>query len=350
VRSESRRAPPSRDPERAQGEPRERETDEPRPRSLPTARGGKLAVPPMCARAHARRGRLRQAPNGRLVLGQRDRARPHPGLRPSRRGVRPRSRAVYPAPRRRNLVAARIPLGSTRRRASPGKPRARHGLRRNMRRRRCGRTCARRGLDLLRAAGNLFRRGRLRPGRRIGGTALTRRKQGERIDVPVWLCGQANSEVHGRHARCLSVKLRRGEHVPLSDGRARAHGEGAEVQERDRVTVLGPQGDRPSASGNRSCEGDYARDRREHLLTRSRGDVDAPMLPGLVGVAVDVEGSKYRAGDGPAPGRRRGGPGQRPDGRHQGCPAAASVARSENHAATVSGPSAVVKIVYNEPR
>jgi hypothetical protein len=346
------RSPPAVDCERARGETGERQADEPGPPSIAIACLPALAAVHLRTRAHARSNRSGRVSSRGLLRDRRDRPRPRRGLRPCRVSMPPCKGHVRPVPWPwpwRFGVAGVRPRGIWRG-TRPPESGLRQGCRRHVRRRGRRGACARRRLELLRGAGERLRRGRLGSGPGVGSASLAGRKQGQRVDISVRLGGEPNSEVDGRHAHFRTGELGRSDHVPLLQPSACAHGDGAQMQERDRIAVLGPQGDRPSAAGNRSCERDHTRDGCEHFLSRRRRDVDAPMLPGPIRVSVDVERLEDRAGDGPAPGRCRGGRRQRAHGRDQQRTAAASVVSSENHAATVSGPSAVVKIVYSELR
>jgi hypothetical protein len=347
-----RRSPPTKDSERARRETNERQAEEPGPPSIPIACLPPLGAAHLRNRVSAHSDRGGRVSGGGLLRSRRDRPRLLPERRPCRASVPPRQRHVRPVPWPRPWrfgVAGARPRDLRRRTRPPGSG-LRQGCRCHVRGgRRCS-ACTRRRLQLLRRDGGRLRRSRLGPGPGVGSAGLAGRKQGQRIDVSVRLGGDSNSEVDGGHAHFPTGQLGRSDHVLLLQGRPGPHGEGAQVQKRDRIAVLGPQSDRPSASGNCSCERDHTRNRCEHVLFRSRGDFDATMLPGLVRVALDVEGPEDRAGDGPAPSPRRGGRRKRPDGRDQNRPTAASVVSAENHVATVSGPSAVVKIVYSEPR
>jgi hypothetical protein len=349
-RRDRRGSSPAHDAERAEGEPHEGETEEPGPRTILIARNILLAHAPLNGRVRSRRGPSRRAPNGRFLRGQR--ARP-PLPRPQRRrdgALRPSNKEACPPHR---PGRPRAPRGSRRhapRRTRPwGSSRPRRLRRRTLARpRRSGRT--RRRLGLPRGGGRRLHWRGLGTGRRIGGAGLASGEQRQRVEIPMRLGGQPYAEVHRGHAPFVAAELGRGDHVALRDGCADAHAERTEMQKRDRVAVLGPQGDRPPAAGNHSREGDHTGDRSEHVLTRGRRDLDAAMLPGRVGIAFDVEGPEHRAGHGPAPGSGGGRHREGRDDRHQDCPAPASVVSSANHAATVSGPSAVVKIFYSEPR
>jgi hypothetical protein len=352
-RGEHGTSSPTRHSEPAQGEPDEREGEEPGPRTILTARSSAFAGTVFTrvrvgGRPGARRSRGRGAPNGRLL--HRQRARP-----PLPQGPRRREGTFWPC--NRNACALRRPgaaRGSRRqppRRAGPRGSRSRRSNRRRThdpRPRR--RDDPRRRLGLLHDGSGRLRRRRSGTGRRIGAASRADRQERQRVEVPVRLGGQPNSEVDRRHAPFPGAELGFGDHVSLRDRGARAHGEGAEMEKSDGVPVLGPERDRPPAAGHRSRECDHARDWREHVLCRCGRELDPAVLPGRVRVAVDMERPQHRAGHRPAPGRRGGGHGERPDNRREGRPARRPVVSAENHAATVSGPSAVVKIVYSEPR
>lgn len=118
------------------------------------------------------------------------------------------------------------------------------------------------------------------------------------------LGGQSNSEVDRRHTPVAGTELGFRYRVSLRNRGADPHGEGAEMEKRDRVAVLGPKGDRPPAAGNGSRERDHAGDRGEHVLSGPSRDLDPAVLPGRVRVAHDVEGPENSPGHRPAPGRR----------------------------------------------
>jgi hypothetical protein len=344
---------PTHDSGGQEGKPRKSEPEQPGPRAIVTARRRPRDATTRRGRSRPRRDRGAHALNRRLRLLRVRRARPM-GRRDLRshgatRGSR--NRSARPPHRSCRLGRARARRRCRRRRG----PRPRESnLRRRPRsrswRHRRPRGGARRRLGLLGRGTRRLGRARLGPRRRVGRSALPGRKQGQRVEIPVRLGREPYSQVDRGNTPFVTAELSRRDHVLFGDRRACAHRERAEVQERDRVAVFRPQRDRPAAAGNRAREGDHARDRSEHVLSRRGRDFDAAVLSGSVRVAVEVEGPQHRPGDGPAPCRRGGRRDQGPGDRRQGRPGPASVVSPENHAVTVSGPSAVVKIVYSEPR
>jgi hypothetical protein len=163
----------------------------------------------------------------------------------------------------------------------------------------------------------------------------------------------AHSEVDPRPAGlALRARVDASEHVAFFDPGTAPDGERPKVHECHRVAVLGPQRERATTSGHHAGEGDESAHRSENVLTPRSADVDAAVLPRAVGVAVDVEGLEHRARDRPRPceAGRREREGHYEHNEHRECGNDASVANLENHSATVSGPSVVVKVDYREPR
>jgi hypothetical protein len=172
----------------------------------------------------------------------------------------------------------------------------------------------------------------------------------ERIEVPLRLRGQPHAEVHVRR-RVLRFPARadRTDDVVLGDRGPDAHGDRAQVNERDREALGGADRQRQAGSRNGSGKADDTCLRCPHVRARGRADVDSPVLAARIRVVVEREAPKHRSFDRPAPGLRRWRCDERGHHRQHRCEP--SVARSENHAARmVSGWSAVVKSGYREPR
>jgi hypothetical protein len=115
-------------------------------------------------------------------------------------------------------------------------------------------------------------------------------EQGQRVDVAVRVGGQPHSEVDVRvGAFGLSAWADRPHDLSLRDCGPRSDRNRPEVDERDRVAVLGP--DRQAATFSRQLagEGDDAGRRGAHLCSRRRADVDATVLATRVRILLDDE-------------------------------------------------------------
>lgn len=302
-------APPTHDSERAECEPDQREAEEPGPRTIVITRGVAFAGKAFArlrlrGRTCAHDGRSRGAPKGRLVHQQR--ARPLLTRSPRRREGPPwlRHRDICTLHRARRTRAPRgsrhDPLTSPRPLGSNSRWSNRRRTDRGSRRR----DDPRRWRGLLQGAGTRFRRRGPGPGGRLGDTNRPRRQERQRVEIAVGLGGQSNSEVDRGHTPLAGTELGFRYGLSFRDRGADPHAEGAEMEKRDRVAVLGPEGDRPPAAGHGSGECDHAGDRSEHVLSGRGRDLDPAVLPGRVRVALDVEGAENSAGHRPAPGRR----------------------------------------------
>jgi hypothetical protein len=105
--------------------------------------------------------------------------------------------------------------------------------------------------------------------------------------------------------------------------------DGPEMDERDRVPVLGADGDAEPRMWQRAGEGDHAARGCPHVGARERPDVHTAVLTALVRIVIGEEGPEHWPVDGPAPGA---GPGGQDEGRHR-CQQQHqhSVANFENH-------------------
>jgi hypothetical protein len=227
-----RASPPTRLSERAQGEPREREADQDGPRTIVTACGAAFADVAFASlsvrggRACARRSRSRGAPRGGLPHRHRARSPPSRGRRRREGTLRPRNRSACALHRSRQPGAARGGRRHPRSRARPRHASCRWSNRRRTHRRGPRRRHhSRRRLGLLHDGRGRVRGGRRGPGRRIGGATRAGRQQRQRVEVPVRLGGQPNSEVDRGHTPLAGTKLGCRNHVPLRDGGAHANGE-----------------------------------------------------------------------------------------------------------------------------
>jgi hypothetical protein len=88
------------------------------------------------------------------------------------------------------------------------------------------------------------------------------------------------------------------------DSRISPHGDRSEMDERDRVAVVGTDRDRQAVSRCRARERDNAGTGREHSLGGLTADVDSAMLSPEVRILAEVERPEHRAGYRPAPGSR----------------------------------------------
>ena len=170
---------------------------------------------------------------------------------------------------------------------------------------------------------------RCRCGHRLG--SAPSRQQRERIDVPLWLRGQPHAEVQvRRRVLHLPAGPDRADDLALRDRGPHAHGDRAQVHERDREPVGGANRERQPGSRNGSGKTDNTRFWCAHIRARRRSDVDASMLAAGVRVVVEHKPPEHRPVDRPAPRVRRWRCHEGDHHRHHGCKP--SVARFENHA------------------
>jgi hypothetical protein len=166
-----------------------------------------------------------------------------------------------------------------------------------------------------------FRPGRLRRVRGRAGVS-DRRRSGRRcslrtrpgargeeaqgIEVAVRITGQPNAEMNVRHGPLrVAGRAERADGIALSDLGISLDRDRGEVDERDRVPVLGANRDAESTLRHRACERDRTGVWREHRLAGMPADVDAPVLAANVGVVTEAERPKNRARCRPTPGAGR---------------------------------------------
>jgi hypothetical protein len=190
----------------------------------------------------------------------------------------------------------------------------------------------RRGRDLLRRGGG--RNGglrRLRSGSRSGsgsGRRVRRRltprlapARGEKrkgVQVAVRIGGRPDTQVdRGDGLLGRPGGTDRSNRLPLAHGGASGHGHGPQVDERDRVAVVGLDRHGEPVRSDRTSEGDAARPRRDHRGTGLPADVDAAVLAGRVRIASVVKRLQQRPGGRPRPRTCPGGEHEE-DERHGG--------------------------------
>jgi hypothetical protein len=156
---------------------------------------------------------------------------------------------------------------------------------------------------------------RLRRRRRLGCLrALTGWKQRERVEVTVRVGGLANPEVHVRDRPLrFAARTDRPHDVTLGDRSSDGQTDRAEVDERDGVTVCGPDRQTETRMRKRAREGDEAVRRRAHVRPHRRTDVDAAMLAARVRIVPRDERPQHRPVDRPGPGVRVGDVSKRDD-------------------------------------
>jgi len=260
------------------------------------------------------------APSGAAGLGWgSDRGARRPGLRSfprhSRRGNRDRTPAPCgllascragrgrdnnPLPAGHDLGAARPSDGSGRRRRGPrSRARAFHRRGAGGPRRRAGRPCCSRGLGRSRSR-------RSRGGGRLG-LRRARREQAQRVEVAVRLGRHSDSEVDVRLGMLdLSARADGADALTLLDRGADPDAHGPEMDERDRVAVLGADRHAEPCMRHRAGECDHAACGCAHVGPREPPDVHAAVLPAQVRIVLGEKALEHRAVDGPAPrpGRR----------------------------------------------
>jgi hypothetical protein len=132
----------------------------------------------------------------------------------------------------------------------------------------------------------------------------------ERIQVPIRVGAPPHAEMDVGHRELHHAARTDGPNdVALRQARAATHGDRAEMQERDRVTILGLDGDRPAAHRHGPGEGDHPGRRREHGRSRRGADVDPAVLARRIRIVAEQEGPQHRPLHRPGPtqsGRRHG--------------------------------------------
>jgi hypothetical protein len=148
--------------------------------------------------------------------------------------------------------------------------------------------------------------GRRRPERRNLGAW----QEEQRVHVSIRLGAPPHAEIDVRHGQLHHAARTHGsDGVALRQARAATHGDRAEMQERDRVTVLRLDRDRTAAYRHGPREGDPPGRRGEHGRSRGRADVDPAVLARRVRIVAEQEGPQHRALHRPGPtqsGRRHG--------------------------------------------
>jgi hypothetical protein len=140
--------------------------------------------------------------------------------------------------------------------------------------------------------------GRRRPDRRNLGFG----QEAQRVHVPIRLGAPPHAEIHVGHGQLHHAALTDGpDGVALRQARAATHSDRAEMHERDRVTILRLDRDRPAAHRHDPGEGNHAGRRGEHGCSRRGADVDPAVLARRIRVVAEQEGPQHRALHRPGP-------------------------------------------------
>jgi hypothetical protein len=147
----------------------------------------------------------------------------------------------------------------------------------------------------------------------------------------------------------LSARADGADALTLLDRGADPDPHGPEMDERDRVAVLGADRHTEPSTWHRAGERDHTARRCAHVGAGGRPDVHTAVLPAQVRIVLGEKAPEHRAVDGPAPGTSRRCESEGRNNREQ--LQSHSVAKFENHEpGTVTGWSAVVKSGYSEAR
>lgn len=133
------------------------------------------------------------------------------------------------------------------------------------------------------------------------------RKERQRVEVPLRVGGPPDAQMDVGHGQLgLAARADGADVLALRDRTAPAHRVRPQVDERDGISVSGLDRHRLALSRDRSHERDRARGGRHNRDPSRRTDVDASVLPRVVGTAL-VEGEERQDGpvDRPAPSDRR---------------------------------------------
>lgn len=117
-------------------------------------------------------------------------------------------------------------------------------------------------------------------------------EESQRVEVPVRICSHANSEIHMRLRELgLTARPNDADDVSFADLLISSDAHCAELQQRDRVAVSRPDGDRAAARRHRAGEGHPSAGRRDYRSAERRPDVDSAMLAPGIRVSAEVEWS-----------------------------------------------------------
>jgi hypothetical protein len=126
-----------------------------------------------------------------------------------------------------------------------------------------------------------------------------------RVDVAVRVGGQAHAEVDvGLGAFGLAARADRADDFALCDCSPHSNGDRPQVNQGDRIAVLGTDRQAAALMGNLAGERHDSGHRSAHLSARRRADVDSTVLPASVRVVTGDEGPEHGAVDRPAPSGR----------------------------------------------
>jgi hypothetical protein len=134
----------------------------------------------------------------------------------------------------------------------------------------------------------------------------TRRQQRQRIDVPLRLGGDADTEMNALDK--VAARFRDRSHgLAFADARALGDRERGETDQRYGIAVAGANSHRAPASRDGARERHRAGRRRQHVRADLSRDIDAAVLPAQIGIVSEREAPHDRAagGPGPASGRNR---------------------------------------------
>jgi hypothetical protein len=127
----------------------------------------------------------------------------------------------------------------------------------------------------------------------------------------------------------LSARADGADDLALLDRGADPDAHGPEMDERDRIAVLGADRHAEPGVWQRAGERDHPARRRAHVGARERPDVHTAVLPAQVRIVLGEEAPEHRAVDWPAPGTCRRCEDERRRDREQ--LQSHSVANFENH-------------------
>ncbi len=210
----------------------------------------------------------------------------------------------------RDRRAGRLGSRRLRSRGDRGRARGRRGRGRSLRLR--GQRLSRRGTGRGRGRRRRARGGRLGRGRaRLSNGKrglLPRGEERQGIHVPLRIGGEAHAEVDvGLVDLGLPARPDRPHRLSLGHLRPLARGDRPQMDERDRVAVVGLDGDGQAVPRHRAGEGDGAGGRGSYRRPLGAADIDPSVLTGDVGIRPQRERAEHGAVGRPAPGAGRPG-------------------------------------------
>jgi hypothetical protein len=127
-------------------------------------------------------------------------------------------------------------------------------------------------------------------------------QQRQRVEIPVRIGGQADAQMDvWLRSLGLAARADRSHDLPFADRRSNGQGDRSQVDEGDRIPVLGADRQAEPLARKPAGVGDDPRGRSAYLGSRRSADVDAAVLAARIRVVAGDERPEHRPLDRPAP-------------------------------------------------